>query len=508
MKKQTQAPYQKNETVTLTITGLGSSGEGIGRLPVPGEEERGGYTVFVKDAIVGDRVRASIMKARKTYAFARLQEIVEPSPDRIAPRCPIARSCGGCQIQMMDYRAQLEYKKNKVREDLIRIGGFVPELIDAVLYPAVGMDGPGEEPWRYRNKEQVPVGCDREGRIAFGFYAGRTHAIVPMKDCLIGREGNALILDRVREWMEKNHVKPYDEASGKGTIRHVLIRDGRHSGQIMVCIVANADALPEEKELAGVLGEIPGVASVSLNTNKERTNVILGRKVRTLWGEDAIEDSLYVQKVSYPVEGEGPKGRKGPVFTGTDESVRFGISPLSFYQVNPRQTEKLYSTVLHFAGLTGKEVIWDLYCGVGTISLFMARSAGKVYGVEIIPAAIEDAKRNAERNGIENAEFFTGKAEEVLPAYVEEQEKNGKIGKVDLIVVDPPRKGCDSKCLETILKIGPEKVIYVSCDPATLARDLKILAEGGYCLKRVQPCDMFPHTSHIETIVLLQKLNS
>lgn len=505
MKKQIQAPYQKNETVTLTITGLGSSGEGIGRLPVPGEEEKGGYTIFVKDAIIGDRVRASIMKAGKTYAFARLQEIIEPSPDRITPRCPVARSCGGCQIQMMDYRAQLEYKKNKVREDLIRIGGFSPELIDAVIYSAVGMDGPGEEPWRYRNKEQVPVGYDREGKIAFGFYAGRTHAIVPMKDCLIGREGNALILDRVREWMEKNYVRPYDEATGKGTVRHVLIRDGRHSGQIMVCIVANADSLPEEKELAGALAKIPGVASVSLNTNKERTNVILGRKVRTLWGEDAIEDSLYVQKVSYPEEEKGQEGSKGPVFTGTDESVRFGISPLSFYQVNPMQTEKLYSTVLHFAQLTGKEVIWDLYCGVGTISLFMARSAGKVYGVEIIPAAIEDAKKNAERNGIENAEFFTGKAEEVLPDYVEEQEKNGKIGKVDLIVVDPPRKGCDTRCLETILKIKPEKVIYVSCDPATLARDLKILAEGGYCLKRVQPCDMFPHTSHVETIVLLYR---
>ena len=273
----------------------------------------------------------------------------------------------------------------------------------------------------------------------------------------------------------------------------------------MVCIVANADFLPEEKALAGTLAKIPGVASVSLNTNKERNNVILGRKVRTIWGEDAIEDSLYVQKVGYPEEGEGLEGRKGPVFTGTDESVRFGISPLSFYQVNPRQTEKLYSTVLHFADLTGKEVIWDLYCGVGTISLFMARSAGKVYGVEIIPAAIEDAKRNAERNGIENAEFFTGKAEEVLPAYVENQEKKGKIGKVDLIVVDPPRKGCDSRCLETILKIGPEKVIYVSCDPATLARDLKILAGGGYHIKKVQPCDMFPHTSHVETIVLLYR---
>ncbi|MBQ5359945.1 MAG: 23S rRNA (uracil(1939)-C(5))-methyltransferase RlmD, partial [Lachnospiraceae bacterium] len=358
MKKQMQAPYQKNETVTLTITGLGSSGEGIGRLPASGEEDRGGYTVFVKDAVIGDRVRASIMKAGKTYAFARLQEIVEPSPDRIAPRCPIARSCGGCQIQMMDYGAQLEYKRNKVREDLIRIGDFSPDLIDEVLYPAVGMDGPGEEPWRYRNKEQVPVGYDREGRIAFGFYAGRTHAIVPMKDCLIGREGNALILDTVREWMEKNHIEPYDEATGKGIVRHVLIRDGRHSGQIMVCIVANADSIPEERELAGALAKIPGVASVSLNTNKDRTNVILGRKVRTLWGKDAIEDSLFVQKVSYPeTEGDDTEERKAPFFTGTKESVRFGISPLSFYQVNPRQTEKLYSTVLHFADLTGKEVI-------------------------------------------------------------------------------------------------------------------------------------------------------
>ena len=510
MKNKTGAPYQKNEIVTLTITGLGSSGEGIGRLGALSEESgEKGYTVFVKDAIIGDRVRASIMKAGRTYAYARLQEILEPSSDRITPRCPIARSCGGCQIQMMDYRAQLAYKKNKVREDLIRIGGFDPVLVDAVIHPAVGMDGPGEEPWRYRNKEQVPVGYDREGRIAFGFYAGRTHSIVPMKDCLIGREGNSLILERVREWMEKYHVEPYDEAAGKGTVRHILIRDGRHSGQIMVCIVANADSLPGENDLAAALSEIPGMTSISLNTNKEKTNVILGRKVRTLWGRDAIEDSLFVHKVSYPdTESGRAAGNEGPVFAKTQKSVCFGISPLSFYQVNPGQTEKLYSIVLDFAGLTGKEIIWDLYCGVGTISLFMARSAGKVYGVEIIPAAIEDAKRNAERNDISNAEFFVGKAEEVLPAYVEEQERKGGLGKVGLIVVDPPRKGCDSKCLETILKIGPEKVIYVSCDPATLARDLKILTRDSYCLKEVQPCDMFPHSSHVETIVLLQKLNS
>ena len=506
MKKQMRAPYQKNEIVTLTITGLGSSGEGIGRLSAPGTAQgEKGYTVFVKDAVIGDKVRASIMKAGKTYAYARLVEILEPSSDRIVPRCPIARSCGGCQIQMMDYPAQLAYKTGKVREDLIRIGGFEPALIDAVMHPAIGMDGPGEEPWRYRNKEQVPAGCDKEGRIVFGFYAGRTHAIVPMEDCLIGREGNALILETVRKWMEKCQVEPYDEATGKGTVRHVLIRDGRYSGQIMVCIVANADTLAGEDALTQALAAIPGVVSISLNTNKEKTNVILGRKVRTLWGQDAIEDSLFIQEVSY---SEPVPGSRTPAFSPTGESVRFGISPLSFYQVNPRQTEKLYSTVLHFANLTGKEVIWDLYCGVGTISLFMARSAGRVYGVEIIPAAIEDARRNAERNAINNAQFFVGKAEEVLPAYVEREERKGGLGKVDLIVVDPPRKGCDSKCLETILKIGPGKVIYVSCDPATLARDLKILTQGGYRLTEVQPCDMFPHSSHIETIVLLQKLNS
>jgi len=499
LKKQTQAPYQKNETVTLTITGLGSSGEGIGRLPVPGEEERGGYTVFVKDAIVGDRVRASIMKAGKTYAFARLQEIVEPSPDRIAPRCPIARSCGGCQIQMMDYRAQLEYKKNKVREDLIRIGGFVPELIDAVLYPAVGMDGPGEEPWRYRNKEQVPVGCDREGRIAFGFYAGRTHAIVPMKDCLIGREGNALILDRVREWMEKNHVKPYDEASGKGIVRHVLIRDGRHSGQIMVCIVANADALPEEKELAGVLGEIPGVASVSLNTNKERTTVILGRKVRTLWGEDAIEDSLYVQKVSYPVEGEGPEGRKGPVFTGTDESVRFGISPLSFYQVNPVQTEHLYKKAIELAKLTGKETVLDAYCGIGTIGITASGSAKQVIGVELNRDAVKDAIVNAKLNGLKNCWFTAGDAGEYMQGMVREGIKP------DVIFMDPPRSGSSEAFLRAVIKTAPSRVVYVSCDPETLARDLDVLTAGGCKVQRIQPVDMFPFTEHVETVVLLSK---
>ena len=500
MRTRPDFPFGKNDEIVIDITDLGSSGEGIGKIAVGEDADKapsGGFAFFIKDALPGDRIRAKITKLARGYGFARLMEVIKPSPQRVEPRCPLARRCGGCQIQEMEYQSQLAYKTGKVREDLIRLGGLDPALVDSFLHPAVGM----EEPFRYRNKEQVPVGKDREGRVVTGFYAGRTHSIIPMEDCLLGRQENAGIIRAVKAWMEENRVSPYEEGSGRGLIRHILIRNGIYSGQVMVCLVANADKLPAEKALARSLMQEPGVCSVVLNTNREKTNVILGKKNRTLAGKDAIEDRLYIQETRY--EGAG-----SPVFHPTKDYVRFGISPLSFYQVNPRQTEKLYSLVLHFAGLTGKEVIWDLYCGVGTISLFLARYAGRVYGVEIVPEAIRDARDNAERNHITNAEFFVGKAEEVLPAYVRDQEKKGGIGRVDLITVDPPRKGCDRVCLDTILEIGPDKVIYVSCDPATLARDLKILTEGGYEIRAVQPVDQFAQTVHIETIVLLQKLNS
>ena len=408
------------------------------------------------------------------------------------PLCPVARQCGGCQLQALSYEQELVYKQNKVRADLIRIGGFPEEEIDTVMEPIVGMQDNPTGPWRYRNKAQVPVGKNSAGRIVAGFYAGRTHSIIPMTDCMLGQEINKGIIDRVLTYMEIHKVPPYDEETGKGLVRHILIRSGKFSGQIMVCIVANGDSLPYESDLLEHLQNVPGMTSIVLNVNKERTNVILGRKLRTLWGRDEIEDTLH----AYDVTEDG-------AFVPAAEAVTFHISPLSFYQVNPEQTQKLYSLAMNYAHLTGKETVWDLYCGVGTISLFMARRAKKVCGVEIIPEAIENAKQNAARNGIKNAEFFVGKAEEVLPSYVQARKAAGEDPDIDVICVDPPRKGCDSKCLQTILEIRPERVVYVSCDPATLARDLRILADGGYKLRKVRPVDQFGHTVHVETVCLL-----
>ena len=527
--------YRKGQEIRVRIIDLGMRGEGIGRL-------EDGYTVFIKDAVIGDYVRASIMKANKSYAYAHLEQILQASPHRVEPLCPVARQCGGCQLQALSYEQELAYKQNKVRADLIRIGGFSEEEIDAVMEPVVGMQDNPNGPWRYRNKAQVPVGYAPAGasagygaaggaagnsvaggpfghtaaaggagkgagtgqrakntgrRVIAGFYAGRTHSIIPMTDCLLGDEVNKDILNRVLTYMAIHRVPPYDEETGKGLVRHILIRSGHFSGQIMVCLVVNGDSLPYEADLVDHLTGVPGMTSIVLNENTERTNVILGKKLRTLWGRDEIEDTLQV----YDVTQESEAGRT--VFTPTGESVTFRISPLSFYQVNPEQTQKLYSLALDYAGLTGKETVWDLYCGVGTISLFMARHAGKVCGVEIIPEAIENAKQNAARNGIENAEFYVGKAEEVLPDYVQARRAAGEDPGIDVICVDPPRKGCDAKCLETILEIRPERVVYVSCDPATLARDLRILADGGYQLKKVRPVDQFGHTVHVETVCLL-----
>ena len=533
-KKAAGQAHRKGQEIRVRIIDLGMRGEGIGRL-------EDGYTVFIKDAVIGDYVRASIMKANKSYAYAHLEQILQASPHRVEPLCPVARQCGGCQLQALSYEQELAYKQNKVRADLIRIGGFPEEEIDAVMEPVVGMQDDPNGPWRYRNKAQVPVGYAPAGasagygaaggtfghkaaagragevagarkdagtgkrakntgrRVVAGFYAGRTHSIIPMTDCLLGDEVNKDILNRVLTYMAIHRVPPYDEETGKGLVRHILIRSGHFSGQIMVCLVVNGDSLPYEADLVDHLTGVPGMTSIVLNENTERTNVILGKKLRTLWGRDEIEDTLQV----YEVRQESEAGRT--VFTPTGESVTFRISPLSFYQVNPEQTQKLYSLALDYAGLTGKETVWDLYCGVGTISLFMARHAGKVCGVEIIPEAIENAKQNAARNGIENAEFYVGKAEEVLPAYVQARRAAGEDPGIDVICVDPPRKGCDAKCLETILEIRPERVVYVSCDPATLARDLRILADGGYQLKKVRPVDQFGHTVHVETVVLMSR---
>ncbi len=450
--------YRKNDIVTLKIEDCGIDGEGIGKAD--------GFTVFVKDAVIGDTVRAKIMKAKKNYGYGRLEEIITPSPDRVEPKCQFARQCGGCQLQALSYEKQLEFKTSKVRGHLERIGGFTDIPMEKIL----GMD----RPFHYRNKAQFPVGKSKDGRIITGFYAGRTHSIIENRDCALGVTRNKEVLDRVIAHMEKFHIQPYDENTGKGLVRHVLIRYGFFTDELMVCLIINGENLPGEEALVKSLRQIPEAVSVMVNVNKKRNNVILGEKVRLLWGQPYITDKI----------GE----------------ISYQISPLSFFQVNPYQTGRLYGKALEYAQLSGNETVWDLYCGIGTISLFLAQKAKMVRGVEIIPAAIENAKENARLNGFANTEFFVGKAEEVLP---DQFARTGE--RADVIVVDPPRKGCDETLLSTIIKMQPDRVVYVSCDSATLARDLKYLCERGYELKKVCPVDMFPNTVSVETVVLLSK---
>ena len=462
---------QKNQIFTVKITDMGTDGEGIGHLEDSGALSGNGYTLFVKDAVLGDTVRAKVVKPKKGYAFARLEEVLEPSPDRVEPVCGYARQCGGCQLQAVSYEKQLAFKDRKVKNNLIRIGGFAPDFVEEIMEAPIGM----EHPFHYRNKAQFPVGTDKNGRLIAGFYAGRTHTIIENRDCALGVAENKMVLDIVLDFCTEKKIPAYDETTGKGLLRHVLIRKGFSTGQIMVCLILNGSSFAAEQELADRLFEkVPGMTSFSVNSNTERTNVIMGSKTRTIRGKDRIEDTI-----------------GGLVFT---------ISPQSFYQVNPVQTENIYSQALSYAGLTGNETVWDLYCGIGTISLFLAQKAKFVRGVEIVSAAIEDARRNARLNKIDNVEFFVGKAEEVLPR---EYEKNGVYA--DVIVVDPPRKGCDEMLLKTILKMQPKRVVYVSCDSATLARDLRFLCDNGYELKKVCGVDQFPQTVHVETVVLLSK---
>ena len=468
---------KKNDRFVLKIEDMGENGEGIGRLD--------GYIWFVKDAVIGDVIEAGVTKMKKQYGFARLIRVIEPSEYRTEERCPSARRCGGCQIQAVDYQEQLRLKEKKVYNNLKRIGGLSSLLLPGgeetteqtkeekernavVMEPIIGM----ENPWRYRNKAQFPFGRNKDGRIVTGFYAGRTHDIVKQEDCLLGVEENREILSIIRNFMEEYKIEPYNEETHRGLVRHVLIRKGFQTGELMVCLVINGRKLPGQQALTERLLEIPGMTSISLNVNQEKTNVILGKELINLWGEGHITDYI--------------------------GAVQYRISPLSFYQVNPVQTERLYGTALEYAGLTGNETVWDLYCGIGTISLFLAQKAKQVYGVEIVPQAIDDARENARLNHMENVEFFVGKAEEVLP---EQYERNQIYA--DVIVVDPPRKGCDEKCLETIIKMSPKRVVYVSCNSSTLARDVKYLEERGYRTERVRCVDMFPHSGHVETVVLL-----
>jgi len=473
--------YSKNDCVELTIEDIGVSGEGIGKVD--------GYTLFVKDTVIGDVVRVKIMKAKKNYGYARLMDIIKPSKDRVETACPIARQCGGCQIQAMNYNAQLKYKQKLVKDNLLRISGLT-EGADYEMCEILGMD----TPFRYRNKAQYPVGEDKDGNIVMGFYAGHTHSIIacPDDDCMLGHRDNAFILNAVKEWMKEYRVRAYNENIHKGTVRHVLIRTGYHTDEVMVCLVTKKMLRKEAADgLVKAIQKLKlNVASLVVNINKEDTNVILGKECITLYGRPYIEDYI--------------------------GDIKFQISPLSFYQVNPKQTEVLYNKALEFARLKGNESVWDMYCGIGTISLFLAKKAGKVYGVEIVPQAIEDAKNNAKINNIDNAEFFVGKAEEVVPAFYKKQtgvqsdndstdSKEYDMTRPDVVVVDPPRKGCDKKLLDTIVSMTPDRIVYVSCDSATLARDLKLLVEYGYKVEKVQPVDQFGNTVHVETVVLLSQ---
>ena len=506
---------KKNEHFITTIEDMSEDGAGVGKTD--------GFIWFIKDTVIGDVVEASAMKMKKSYGYARLVKVLNPSPYRVEPKCPVARQCGGCQLQMMDYKEQLRFKERKVYNHLKRIGGLENLVLpgededcgnvaglgaseaemggnvggawDAGTPEAHGLEDSGkntsgfsgpvvrmepimgmENPWRYRNKAQFPFGRSKDGRIITGFYAGRTHDIVECEDCLLGVEENRLILEIVKGFMERRNIAPYEEKTGTGLVRHCLIRKGFTTGELMVCLVVNGSGLPHSGELVEELLKIPGMTSISLNVNKERTNVILGKEIINLYGPGYITD-----------------------FIG---NVKYRISPLSFYQVNPAQTVKLYGKALEYADLTGEETVWDLYCGIGTISLFLAQKAKRVFGVEIVPEAIEDARENARINGIENAQFFVGKAEEVLPREYEENQAYA-----DVIVVDPPRKGCDSVCLDTIVKMGPKRVVYVSCDSATLARDVKYLGERGYEVRRVGCCDMFGGSGHCESVVKLERKN-
>ena len=552
---------QKNESVTVAIQDIGVNGEGIGRV--------NGYTLFIKDAVIGDVVEARVTKAKKNYGYARLMKIITPSEHRVEPVCKFARKCGGCQIQEMSYEKQLEFKQNKVLGNLERIGGFSPELLAEVFGPIIGM----EKPFGYRNKAQFPFGTDKNGQPVTGFYAGRTHDIIANTDCALGVGVNKEILEIVLAFMKKYGVRSYDEKTGEGLIRHVLIRYGFATKEIMVCFVVNkeiadcrsdenrgdkesadcrsdenlwekeavecrSDAnrggkkaaeyrsdenlwekeaadcrsdenrrdkeaadcrngehqgsmrqtrgskvssgwIPHQEVLVEELARIPGMTSITVSPNHRQTNVIMGERYEVLWGQPFITDSI--------------------------GAVRYQISPLSFYQVNPVQTEKLYGLAMEYADLKGQETVWDLYCGIGTISLFLAQKAGKVYGVEIVPQAVEDARTNAEINGIENAEFYVGKAEEVLPGYYERYEKEhpGEQAHADVIVVDPPRKGCDEALLKTMADMQPERIVYVSCDSATLARDLKYLCGRGYEVKKGRVVDQFGMSVHVETVVML-----
>lgn len=460
MTNNTPLPLHKNDYVDLYIDDLSHEGLGVGKL--------NGYTLFVKDALPGEKVKVKVTKTKKRFGFARLMEIYEESPHRLEPPCPIYTQCGGCQLQHLSYEGQLRFKEQQVRSQLAKIGGL--DLNQVIVHPTIGMS----EPWRYRNKAQVPIG-EQEGGLIGGFYKQGTHEIVEMQECLIQHEQNDQLVQRVKEIAYKHGVSAYNEQQQRGLLRHVVVKYGFFTQECMLVFILNGTELPHEEAIVQqIRAEFPQVKSIVKNINKKKTNVIFGEQTSLIWGEEYIYDYI--------------------------GSLKFAISARSFFQVNPVQTKVLYEKALEYASLQGDETVIDAYCGIGTISLFLAQQAKQVLGVEIVAEAIADAKRNAKLNGIENVDFAVGEAEKIIPWW------KAQGITADVMVVDPPRKGCDEALLQTMIEMKPKRIVYVSCNPATLARDLKILEAGGYATKEVQPVDMFPHTGHCEAVVLMSRV--
>ncbi|MCP8617863.1 23S rRNA (uracil(1939)-C(5))-methyltransferase RlmD [Salirhabdus salicampi] len=448
-------PVSKNETIELTFEDLTHEGSGVGKV--------NGYPLFVPYALPGETAKVKVIKVKKNFGFGKLIEIQEKNEDRIEPPCDVFYQCGGCQIQHMSYNMQLQMKQKQVRDNLRKIA----HLDNVPVRNVIGM----EDPWRYRNKVQIPVGA-KDGEIVTGFYQKKSHRIIDMDTCPITDEQNDRMVEAVRRLAEDVGIEPYDEETHKGTLRHIMVRNGKETNDLMVVLVTRTEKLPyKEKIVADLRKAFPNVKSILQNVNTKKTNVILGNKNITLWGEDHIYDMI--------------------------GDIKFKISAKSFYQVNPVQTKKLYDKALEYANLTGSETVIDAYCGIGTISLFLAQKAKKVYGVEVVPEAITDAKVNAQLNKIDNAEFFVGQAEKVMDWW------KAQGLRPDVIVVDPPRKGCDETLLRAMIEMKPKRIVYVSCNPSTLARDINILKEGSYEMKEVQPVDMFPQTTHVEAVAQL-----
>ena len=453
MKKQ--IPVKKNDNIEVLFEDLTHDGAGVAKVD--------GYPIFVANALPGEKANIIVTKTNNGYAFGRLMEILEKSPDRVEISTEDRNKYGGCQIQHLSYAGQLKFKEKQVRDVMARIG----KLEDVTIHPIIGMD----EPLHYRNKAQVPVG-EKEGKLVAGFFKPRSHDIVETKESVIQHPAINEAVQVVKDIFSELGIPAYNEKTHKGVLRHIMARYGKQTGELMVVLVTRTTSIPfVEKIVKEIIARLPHVKSIVQNVNMKKTNVILGETTNVLWGSEVIYD-----------------------FIG---NVKFAISAKSFYQVNPDQTKVLYDKALEYAGLTGEETVIDAYCGIGTISLFLAQKAKKVVGVEIVSDAIEDARRNAELNDIKNVEFAAGSAETVISNWYNEGNS------ADVLVVDPPRKGCDEALLQTILEMKPKKVVYVSCNPGTLARDLRILEDGGYKTVEIQPVDMFPMTTHIENVASL-----